>query len=133
MASDRIVIDSGALTAIAKKGAPGEAVRVALRRALERAGHVLVPTVVIAESTTGQGSRDALVNRFLANANVADLNERIARSAAIIRTATRRSSVIDAIVVATADAEPNSVILTGDAGDIGRLAAVRNRSRVFPI
>lgn len=130
MAADRIVLDSGALTAIAEASSrPAQATRTLVRQALESGGSVVVPTVVVAESVTGSGPRDSRVNRLLKGVLVEPLDEPMARAAAALRYATK-AGVADAIVVATADAEPHSVILTGDPADIRRLAAVRNLSRV---
>lgn len=73
------------------------------------------------------------MNRLIATAEVVDLDEQLARKAATLRTAVRGSGVVDAVVVATADLEPRSVVLTGDADDLRPLAAVRGRSRVLPL
>lgn len=91
---------------------------------------------MIAESTTGT-ARDAEVNRVL-NAigiGIVALTESIARDAAWLRyTAARpRADTIDAIVVATGDASGPSIILTGDAGDLGSLAVIRGRCKVISL
>jgi len=94
-----------------------------------------VPTVVIAESTTGT-ARDAGVSRAVnAVERVAPLTEQIARSAGALRYAAGRPrcDLIDAIVVATADAYAGAVIVTADPGDMSALAAVRGRSAVVTL
>jgi hypothetical protein len=93
---------------------------------------ITVPTAVIAESTTGEHRRDAATNRVLKMATPLVLDERLARRAGALRhvVRTRRSGTIDAIVVATADDVPGTVIFTADRKDITALVAVRCRSRV---
>ena len=49
------------------------------------------------------------------------LPETLARRAAALRTAARRGSAVDALVVAIA--EPGGVVFTGDSKDINALAA----------
>jgi predicted nucleic acid-binding protein len=129
---NRLVLDSGALSAVAEKS---EQLRVAARQALAQSTEVVVPTVVIAESTTGHGGRDARVNHLLRAVVIAPLDEVLARQAARLRHATRsrRGGTIDAIVVATADRVPGSQLLTGDTRDIRHLAAVTNKTVVVSI
>jgi hypothetical protein len=82
----------------------------------------LVPTPVLVESSTGDVGRDALVNRLLETCDiVADVDVRLARRAAYLRTAAGRGSAVDALVVAIA--EPYGSVLTSDAGDLRALAA----------
>jgi predicted nucleic acid-binding protein len=129
LARNRIVLDSSAVSAFADGN---EALRVALREALKAGAEVVVPTVVIAESTTGDGTRDVRANALLKAIAIVDLDERIARDAAALRYARRRSraGTIDAIVVATADRVPGTRIITGDRNDLAGLADVIGRSRV---
>jgi rRNA-processing protein FCF1 len=131
MASHRIILDSGAVTALATGQ---EAIRFALAKALRQKLQIIIPSVVVAESTTTGGPRGAAVNRALKIGLIVDCDVTIARAAAATRYADgARSGVIDAIVVATADQIAGSVILTGDLGDLGRLAVVRDVSRVVDI
>jgi PIN domain nuclease of toxin-antitoxin system len=125
----RIVLDSGALSALAQED---ETVRNAVTKAMTSGATISVPTAVIAESTTGDQRRDAATNRILSIATPIALDERLARRAAALRHAVRarRSGTVDAIVVATADDLAGTVIFTTDRHDIGALAAVRRRSRV---
>jgi hypothetical protein len=95
---------------------------------------VIVPTVVVAESTTDGGGRDASVNRLLKALLISDCDMATARSAAALRfLASAGPRTIDAIVVATADRIPGSIVLTGDPADLGALARVRRLSRVVDI
>jgi hypothetical protein len=90
--------------------------------------------VVVAESTTDGGGRDVNVNRLLKTLLVADCDMATARSAAALRFLARAGpGTIDAIVVATADRMPGSIVLTGDPTDLSTLASVRRRSRVVDI
>lgn len=132
MASDAVVLDSGAFSALAEGDS---AVLVALRKALTAGASVLVPSVVLSESLTGDGRRDANLNRALKSLSVRDLDEPIARAAAGLRHANRlrRSGTVDAIVVATADRIPGTRLLTTDAADLRPLAAVAGRTVVVSV
>jgi predicted nucleic acid-binding protein len=129
---NRFVLDSGALSAVAEKK---ERLRIGIRRALEQSTEVVVPAVVVAESTTGRGGHDARVNRVLKTVIVAPVDEGLARYAGCLRYATRsrRGGTIDAIVVATADRVAGTQLLTGDATDVRALAAVANKTVVVSI
>ncbi|HEV2739448.1 MAG TPA: PIN domain-containing protein [Candidatus Elarobacter sp.] len=132
MASDRIVLDSGALSALAEES---EAFRVALRKTLRRRAKVVVPTAVIVEATTGDYRRDANVNRALKETTLMPLDSGLARSAAALRYAHRRAGAgtIDAIVVASADLVPGSGVLTSDPTDLTLLANVKGCTRVIAL
>lgn len=129
---NRVVLDSSALSIIAEKKGR---LRAAVRQALEESTEVVVPTVVVAESTTGHGGSDARVNLILKKMLVAPLDEALARHAGLLRHATRsrRGGTIDAIVVATADRVAGSRLLTGDTNDVRHLAAVASKTIVISI
>ena len=81
----------------------------------------VVPTVVLAESTTGAARTDANINRLLKSCDVEPIvAERTARRAGHLRTRARTGSAVDALVVALA--EPGGTVLTGDAEDLEALA-----------
>jgi predicted nucleic acid-binding protein len=129
----RIVLDSGALSTLAEKS---RQTRIAFNEILLKKGaEIVIPTAVIAEATTGDQQRDANVNRALKRATLIDLDVRIARSAAILRHAHRRkgAGTVDAIVVATADLEPGSDLVTTDLKDLSLLAGVRGHTRVVTV
>ncbi len=88
---------------------------------------------VLIESTTGNGGRDAKVNRFLAGCDVVQLTELVARRAAALRFAARAGSAVDASVVAAAEARGGGVVLTSDLDDLEALAAEARGVRVLPI
>jgi len=96
---------------------------------------LIVPTTVIAETTTGDPARDARVNRLLKTVSIESLDEATARSAGALRhrLGLRRAGTIDASVVACADAQNGSIILTSDASDLTRLAQERGRSVVVSL
>jgi predicted nucleic acid-binding protein len=119
----RLVLDSGALSAWASRDRRVVAALEAVRRS---GGHVVVPTVVIAESTTGDRRRDAMVNRRLKGAVLDECDEPRARRAAALRFLSRSTgsvSVVDAIVAAAGEGVGGTV-MTGDPDDLNRLASV---------
>jgi predicted nucleic acid-binding protein len=86
---------------------------------------VQVPSVVLAESLTGDHRRDFHANRLLRACQVRDVTEPHAREAARLRTATGRPAAItatDAIVAAFASACPSPLVLTSDPRDLAALA-----------
>jgi hypothetical protein len=104
---------------------------VAAIRALVRVGTwpPLVPSVVLAESTTGRQHTDAAVNRLLKTCDVReDLPASLARRAGELRHLAERGSAVDAVVVASA--EPGGVVLTGDIEDLGALASHADAVRI---
>jgi predicted nucleic acid-binding protein len=126
VATNRFLLDSGALTALAEDD---KRLRLFLETAVIDDIDIAVPTIVIAESTTG-GQRDAKVNRVLARCDIIDLTEPIARDAARLRTALRGAGLADAIIIATADRERGTTVLTSDPTDLRALAVIANRSAV---
>ena len=125
-ALDRVVLDSGAVSALAQRSAKALALLEALR-----AGGALprVPTVVLVESLRGDSQRDAQTHRFLRMCEIVDgIPFSLARRAAKLRTRARRGSAVDALVVALA--EPDGVVLTSDSPDLTALAAHADHVRV---
>lgn len=81
----------------------------------------MVPSVVLIECLTGEGSRDAVHNRFLRTCDVADsVLVPLARRAAWLRARARTGSAVDALVAAVAG--PGGTVLTGDLADLRALA-----------
>jgi predicted nucleic acid-binding protein len=115
-----LVLDSGAVTALADN--PRRAARLIAALRDRDLWPPVVPSVVLAESLTGDDRRDALTNRLL-EASVVDEDVSVARArrAAALRAAAGRGSAVDALVVATA--EESGVVLTWETGDLGALAA----------
>jgi predicted nucleic acid-binding protein len=85
---------------------------------------VIVPAVVVTETTRG-GPRDATVNRVIKTVeDVAPVTEDVAREAGRLLAGARKSNAtMDALVVASAARRESTIILTGDIDDITALAA----------
>ena len=81
-----------------------------------------MPTIVLAESTTGVARTDVNINRLLKSCEVEPVvAEATARRAGDLRAQARRGSAVDALLVALA--EPGGTVLTGDSADLEALAA----------
>jgi predicted nucleic acid-binding protein len=120
MGRDRVVLDSGAVIALAA-GEPRA--RARLEEGLERRVAVVIPAVVLAETTRG-GPRDAPVNRLVnAVEEVSPTTEATARLAGRLLGSAGRDDTVDALVVAEAATMSPTVILTADAKDLSALAA----------
>ena len=120
----RCVLDSGGLTAL---GGGSHDARGLLRWVADHRGRARVPTPVLVECTTGDGARDAEVNRVLgflarAEAVIVAPDEETARRAGRLRFLARSDDGIDALVAAEAigDGSP-AVVLTSDPDDLRRL------------
>ena len=120
----RCVLDSGGLTALV--GGSQQA-RVWLRWVIEHEGSIQVPTPILVESTTGDGARDAEVNRVLhvlerAASALEAPDEETARRAGSLRFAAGSDDGIDALVAAVAVGNGSpAVVLTSDLDDLRRL------------
>lgn len=108
-----------------------------LRRALSEQRGVVIPAVVLAESTTASGPRDASVDRVIAAVGaVAQADEAVGRRAGALRYRARSDATIDALVVATAaGAAAGAIVLTGEmrADHLRRLATGLPSVRVEPV
>ncbi len=117
----RLILDSGAVLALASGN---ERARRFVRRAISARAAVIVPAVVVAETTRG-GPRDATVNRVIKTVeDVAPVTEDVAREAGRLLAGARKSNAtMDALIVASAARRESTIILTGDIDDITALAA----------
>jgi hypothetical protein len=114
-----LVLDSGAVTRLAERSPRAAALIAALRA--EGLWPPVVPSVVLIECLSGEGSRDAAEHRFLRTSDVDEnVPVRLARRAAWLRARARTGSAVDALV--TAVAEPGGTVLTGDLADLRALA-----------
>jgi len=114
-----LVLDAGGLTALAGQRARLQELR---QRGLWPAQ---VPSVVLTEALTGDHRRDFATNRLLRACQARTVEERTARDAARLRTASGRAgtiSAVEAIVVALAETLSDPVILTSDPADLRALA-----------
>jgi predicted nucleic acid-binding protein len=120
----RCVLDSGGLTALI---GGSQRAREWLRWVVEHDGRIEVPTPILVESTTGDGARDAEVNRVLgilerAAAVLQAPDEAVARRAGRLRSLAGSDDGIDALVAAAAVSNGSpAVLLTSDPGDLERL------------
>ena len=114
-----LVLDSGGVRRLAERSRDTAALILALRR--RGLWPPIVPSVVLVECLRGHAGRDAQTNALLRTCDVAaEVPERLARRAALLRTQARHGSAVDALVMATA--EPGGTVLTTDLGDLGALA-----------
>lgn len=125
-APPRCVLDSGGLTSFV--GGSQQA-REWLRWVIQNHGVVVVPTPILVECTTGDGARDAEVNRVVgilgrAARSLVSPDEVTARRGGRLRYRARIDDGIDALVAAEAvgDGQP-CVVLTSDPDDLTRLLA----------
>lgn len=115
-----LVLDSGGLSRLSQRNRRAAALIDALRA--ENLWPPVVPTVVLAESTTGAARTDANINRVLKTCDIEPMvTERTARRAGHLRARVRTGSAVDALVIAMA--EPGGTVLTGDTEDLEALAA----------
>ena len=125
-----LVLDTGGVSALAARGAR--------LRLAEFRRHGLwpaqVPSVVLAETLTGDHRRDFAANWLLRACQIHDVTELLSREAARLRSATGRAGTItatDAIVVAFASTCSEPVILTSDPKDLTALAGHAQRPIVI--
>lgn len=115
-----LILDSGGLSRLSRRTRRAAALIDALRA--ENLWPPVVPTIILAESTTGAARTDANINRLLKTCDVDPIvAEAAARRAGQLRARARRGSAIDALLVALA--EPGGTVLTGDTVDLEALAA----------
>ncbi len=99
-----------------------------MRQFVQRAIHdhalILLPAVVLAETTRG-GPRDAPVNRIVNAVDVVvPIDAVLAREAGrLLSRVSLTHATLDALVVASAAQRESTILLTGDIGDITALAA----------
>lgn len=114
-----LVLDSGGLSRLSQRSRRAAALIDALRA--ENLWPPVVPTMVLAESTTGAAQTDTNINRLLKSCDVEPIvSEVTARRAGYLRGKARTGSAVDALVVAIA--EPGGTVLTGDSQDLEALA-----------
>lgn len=115
-----LILDSGGLSRLSHRNRRAAALIEALQE--ENLWPPVVPTIVLAESTTGAARTDVNINRLLKSCEVEPVvAEATARRAGELRAQARRGSAVDALLVALA--EPGGTVLTGDSADLEALAA----------
>lgn len=121
-----LVLDSGGLSRVSGRTRRTAALIAALRR--EGLWPPAVPTIVLAQSTSGRARTDANMYRLLKSCDVdAAAPEATERRAGQLRARARRGSAVDAMVVALA--EPGATVMTSDREDLEALATTPMASR----
>lgn len=121
------VLDSGGLTAWAQRRPPTDLLEL-LEVVAASGGTVIVPTMIVVESTTGRARDDSAVNHRLRRAIHDPCLLNRARQAAALRfRSVRDVSAVDAVVVATAVDRHSSAVVTSDPADIKALLEAANR------
>ena len=124
---DRLVLDSGAVIALARND---QRARSVLTAAWEAGADVSIPVVVFAETVRGR-PRDAAVNRVIkAIGDSIEVTEADGRAAGHLLGDTKMSTTIDAIVVASTDRTGGGTILTSDPDDLRRLTERNSTIRI---
>lgn len=115
----RLILDSGAVIALAARDARA---RAFVERALRQRMILVLPAVVIAETTRGS-VRDAAVNRVIATVEtVTPATEATARQAGrLLAAANIGNTTIDALIAAEAVLSDAATIMTGDLRDLSAL------------
>lgn len=122
-AAARLILDSGAIIALARNDGK---VRALVSAAVRAGARVMVPAVVVAETFRGRGPRDARVNRALTAADsYLSTDDSAARTAGSLLGTARSSETLDALVVAAAIHAGGGRIITTDPRDLKRLSAGR--------
>ena len=113
-----LVLDSGAVTRLAERSSRAAALIAALRA--EGLWPPVVPSVALIECLTGEGSRDAVHNRFLRTCDVADsVPVPLARRAAWLRARARSGPPSMHL---SRQLPSGGTVLTGDLADLRALA-----------
>ena len=113
-----VILDSGAISAIAAGDLRARAILVRARR---EGRDVVIPAPVLTEVHTGRRDH-ALIDRVIKGVDreIATTPE-CAREAGVLRARSGVTSVVDAIVMAEAVAMGAATIITSDPGDMERL------------
>src|SRR5215213_4258364 len=108
----RLILDSGAVIALAARNARA---RAFVERALRQRYILVLPAVVIAETTRGS-ARDAAVNRVINSVDeFTPITEATARQAGrLLAAANIGNATVDALIAAEAVLSDAATIMTGD-------------------
>jgi predicted nucleic acid-binding protein len=125
----RLVLDSGAVIALA---AGNVRARRFLADAIRQDRQIVLPAVVLAETTRGS-ARDAVINRIINQVDlIAPIDEAVARLAGRLLARAGGNATMDALIVAVAIiGREETIILTGDVSDLTRLANGHRSIRIF--
>lgn len=134
-----VALDCDAVDALAGRDSQAKRrIRRALEAAVRTRSDVVVPTLVLAELYRGTGRSqlvDALLARHEAAIETRDTDRSLARFVGAVLHAAGEGSehMVDAHVVGVAVEAGGGVVLTGDADDLGRLAAPYRSVLVEPL
>jgi predicted nucleic acid-binding protein len=123
--SRQLVLDAGALIALARGNA---AARAIIRRALRRGYKVMVPTPVVAQVHRGGWDRTSMDRALKAVDVFPETSLETAMRAGVLLGRTGLTDAVDAIVVAEAS-NAHTTIVTSDRDDIGRLVDADDAGR----
>lgn len=127
---ERLILDSGAVIALARNDPRARAV---LAAAWEVGAEVSIPAIVLAETVRGAAD-DAPANRVIkAVGRVLPVDEPVGRTAGSLLRVSGSTATVDAVVVASALAAGGGVVLTGDPDDLGLLAVDHPQVVVRPL
>lgn len=112
-----IAVDSGFLVAVDRRSSLASAW---LERIVREQCDVVVPSVIVAEAWR-DGSRQAVLARWLRGCSVEAIDERDGKRAGELLAAAGSPHTIDALVVAVAE-RVGAMVLNGDLDDVGPLA-----------
>jgi hypothetical protein len=113
-----MILDAGGMLALAR----GDGVARSVLERARREGYVLViPTPVLTQVHRGGRDRAGVDRVVKAVDALLPTSAEVARRAGELLARSRTADAVDAIVVAEALAARPSLILTSDAGDVGRL------------
>ena len=133
-----LVLDAEALSSLARgRGPQFREVHAALEAARRLQREVVTPAVILAELYRGPGHNqvvDSCLSRET-GIQVRDTDRGLARIVGGVLAGARADSadLADAHVVAVAVEAGGGVLVTGDAGDLGRLAAAYTNVQVCPV
>jgi hypothetical protein len=123
-----VVLDAGALIAIERR----DDMVMSLLELLRRSGHHLRAPAPVVGQVWRDGSRQAVLARFLAYVDVREVDQDTSRAAGVLLGRAGRSDIVDALVAV--QTEPGDVILTSDPDDLGQLAEhLPHRVRVVTV
>ena len=125
-----LILDSGAVIALARGD---QRARAFLAQAITLQAEIQIPVVVIAETLRG-GPKDAPIHRILKKTHRGpSMDAELGQTAGHLLGRARSSDTIDALIVAQAVRSGGGHILTGDRGDLERLASGHPEVVIHPL
>ena len=127
----RVVLDSGAVIGWSRRDPEA---RAFIRRAVEHRDLIVVPAVVVVETTRG-GARDAPVNQVLKSVNlITPVTEITARMAGrLLAGVGPQDATVDALVAAEAVTGTVAMVLTSDVEDMSSLLVEHRHIKVYGV